>query len=221
MNNSKLKVSKKLIALLATGGIAFAPVEAVLGETKYIEGKFVKEIEKDETEEYGQYVVMEGDNLSKISEKICGHYHQEVSTKYWPALAFLNGYPRIIKPGDIIIYPKSFDRLVEMNNKLRKLGWTAKYIYNNKIYGGEKKKKVKLSTELVGVLLSDIYGDSVCVDPDFIRLYLQIQGIDDKYYLSTTQSLDQEAFYDLTNWIPTIEEIETFREENANKTKKK
>jgi len=44
---------------------------------------------------------MEDDNLSKISEKICGHYKKEVTTKYWPALAFLNGYPRVINPGDI------------------------------------------------------------------------------------------------------------------------
>lgn len=219
MGKIKLRLNKKTLALLAASGIALTPIEASLTNPKYVEGKFVKEVEQDENEEYGQYVVMENDNLSKISEKICGHYHEEVSTKYWPALAFLNGYPKVINPGDIIIYPKSFERLVAMNDKLRKIGWTAKYIYNNKIYG-EKKVKKRLSRDLVGVILDDIYGEEVCVDEDFIHLYLEIQGLDDKYYLTNNQTLNSDVIYDLTEWIPTVEQINEYQE-NHPKTKKK
>ena len=217
MGKIDLHVSKKMIALLAAGGIAFAPVEATLGEPRYVEGTFVKEVEQDEEEEYGQYVVMENDNLSKISEKICGHYHQEVSTKYWPALAFLNGYPRVINPGDIIIYPKSFERLVAMNDKLRKLGWTAKYIYNNNIYGKKKIRK-KLSYQYVKILLEDIYGDSVCVDPDFIKLYMDYKDLNDYYYLSPSSSVNSSVLADFTESIPTLDELQDYQQ---NKTKKK
>ena len=217
MNKINLRLNKKMLALIAAGGIALTPLEGVLATTQYKEGTFVKEVEQNDEEEYGQYVVMEDDNLSKISEKICGHYHQEVSTKYWPALAFLNGYPRVINPGDIIIYPKSFDRLVEMNNTLRKNGWLGRYLANNNVYG---KKKQRLSGKLVGIILEDIYGDEVCVDPDFINLYLEMQGLDDKYYLTNGKTFNKDIVFDLTEWIPTVEELNEYQQNNP-KTKKK
>ena len=219
MNKINLRLNKKTLALLVAGGIALTPIDMALANPKYVEGTFVKEIEQDENEEYGQYVVMKNDNLSKISEKICGHYRKEVSTKYWPALAFLNGYPRVINPGDIIIYPKSFDRLVAMNEKLRKIGWTAKYIYNNQIYGVKKQKK-RLSSDLVGVILEDIYGDDVCIDEDFIRTYLEINGLTDNYYLTTNGTFNSEILADLTENIPTVEQIDKYKE-NKSKTKRR
>ena len=219
MGKINLRLNKKAMALLVAGGIALTPIDMALANPKYVEGTFVKEVEQDETQEYGQYVVMENDNLSKISEKICGHYRQEVTTKYWPALAFLNGYPRVINPGDIIIYPKSFERLVELNNNLRKKGWTAKYISNNNIYGKPTKKK-RLSYNLVGYVLDDIYGDEVCVDKDFINLYLEIQGLTDKYYLTNGQTLNTEIIFDLTQWIPTLEQLDEYRESHPKSRKR-
>ena len=86
MNNSKLRVSKKLIALLAAGGIAFAPVEGVLGEPKYVEGKFVKEIEalfmeettKKHTLEDGRVLTTKGvynKLVRTISAELNGRYY--------------------------------------------------------------------------------------------------------------------------------------------------
>ena len=209
MGKINLRLNKKMMALIVAGGLVLAPIEGTFAETTYKQGTFVKDVEENDEEEYGQYVVMENDNLSKISEKICGHYKQEVSTKYWPALAFLNGYPRVIKPGDIIIYPKSFDRLVEMNTKLRTNGWLGRYLANNNVYG---KKKERLSSQLVGIILEDIYGDEVCVDEDFINLYLEIQGLDNKYYLTNGKTFNSEIVFDLTEWIPTVEELNEYQD---------
>ena len=220
MKEKNLRVSPKLIALLVAGGIALAPIPGTcLTNNSYDPGTFVREVEMDETQEYGMYIVKEGDNLSRISEKICSHFRKEITPKYWPALAFLNNYPRIIKPGDKIIFPKTFERLVEMNDKLQELGWTSKYKQTYKVYG--TKKKVPLSMEMVGVILSDIYGDEVCVDEDFIRLYLKVQGLDQKYYLNKAPSINPDDYFALTDWIPTIEEINEYQETHKTKTKKK
>lgn len=202
MIKEKLRVNKKLIALLVAGGITLLPLTGTIAEKKYVEGTFVKEVEMDENEEFGQYVVMEGDTLSKISEKYCGHYKQEVTTKLWPSFAFLNGYPKVSNPGDIIIFFKDYNKQVELNEKLRKTGWTAKYITQNNIYG--KKAKIKYTGAEVRALLEAIYGDDVCVDRDFVITYLEMHPSGN-----------------LTESIPTVEEIYIFQRENAPKTKKK
>jgi len=103
-----------------------------------------------------------------------------------------------------------------MNNTLRKNGWLGRYLANNNnVYG---KKKQRLSGKLVGVILEDIYGDEVCVDPDFINTYLEMQGLDDKYYLTNGKTFNKDIVFDLTEWIPIVEEINEYQE---GKTKKK
>ena len=221
MEKEKLRITPKLIALLVAGGIALTPIEgSCLTNNSYDPGTFVKKVEQDETSEFGEYIVKEGDNLSKISEKVCSHLRVEITPKYWPVLAYLNHYPRVIKPGDIIIFPKTFERLLEMNNKLQEIGWTSKYKQANKVYGIKRPKK-KLSMEAAGALLYDIYGEEVCVDEDFIRLYLRIQGLDDKYTLTMNNSMDDNTLFELTEWIPTLDELNDYQQKNKPKTKKK
>ena len=221
MEKEKLRISPKLISLLLAGGIALTPVAASgLTDNSYDPGTFVRKVDQDETLEYGEYVVKENDNLSRISEKVCSHLRIEITPKYWPVLAFLNHYPRVIKPGDIIIFPKSAERLEEMNNKLQEIGWTSKYKQTYKVYGTKWPKK-SLSMEAAAKLLYDIYGDKVCIDEDFIRLYLRIHGLDNKYVLTNNSKMDDDTMFALTEWIPTIDELNDYQEKTKPKTKKK
>ena len=220
MEKGKIRVSPKLMALLLAGGIALTPISGLaVTDNSRNPGTFVKNVELDETKINGEYIVKEGDNLSRISEKICSHFRKEISTKYWPALAFLNDYPRVIREGNSIYYPKTFEQLVALNNKLEEIGWTSKYKQANKVYG---KKKVKLSMEEVGKILYDIYGDSLgCIDPDTMKLYLKVIGFEKKYELrDINKKLTNDEFADLTKYIPTVEEIDEYQNAHKQKVKK-
>ena len=220
MKDENIKLSRKLISLLVAGGISMAPIHgSAITDNSRDPGTFVKYVEMDETTEYGEYIVKEGDNLSRISEKVCSHLRIEITPKYWPALAFLNGYPRVINPKDVVIFPKNANDLIELNEKLQEIGWTSRYKATYKVYGIKKPKK-PLSMLSVGGLLSEIYGPSVCVDPDFIHLYLEIQGLDDKYYLTTRDCLDNETLFRLTEWIPTLDELKEYNNKTKVKVKK-
>ena len=220
MKKDTLRVTPKLIALLVAGGISLAPVAgSCLTNNSYNPGTFVKYVEEDESRQYGEYIVKDGDNLSRISEKVCSHLKIEITPKYWPVLAFLNDYPRVIKPGDVILYPKNAEFLEIMNDKLQESGWTSKYKQTYKVYG-EKKKKAKLSMETVGLLLYNIYGERVCVDEDFIRLYLEVKGLDDKYILTTNSKIDNNTLLELTEWIPSLDDIKEYQKEKKPKIKK-
>lgn len=208
MKIENLKVTNKFLAIVAAGTIALAPV-SMASATKYKQGTFITQTVEDGENTYNQYVVKEGDNLSRISEKICSHFREEISTEYWPAIAFLNNYPKVIRPGDLIIYPNSFAKLVDMNNKLREVGWTSRYIIKNKIY--KQTKKSALPRESIADLLCDIYGDTTCVDEDFILLYLRAQGLEDKYYLTDAKELSNETIFELTDWIPTLDELNEYQ----------
>ena len=219
MKIKNFKLSKKAMSLLVAGGISLAPIHGLgVTDNSYNPGTFVKMVEQDDSLDYGEYIVKEGDNLSRISEKICSHLRIESSTKYWPVLAFLNHYPRVIKEGDIIIFPKSSNRLIELNNQLQQSGWTSKYKQMNKVYGTKQPKK-KISMEAVGDILYNIYGDEVCIDEDFIRLYLKVSGLDNKYELTSNEKMDNDTYVDLTEWVPTIDELYDYEERNKPKTK--
>ena len=221
MKEENIKISRRLMALLVAGGISMAPIPgSALTDNSRDPGTFVRSVEQDETTEYGEYIVKEGDNLSRISEKVCSHLRIEITPKYWPALAFLNGYPRVINPGDVIIFPKSGDKLIELNERLQEIGWTSRYKQKYKVYGVKKSRK-PLSMLSVSALLSDIYGSSVCVDPDFVNLYLEIQGLDESYYLTDRDGLDNDTVFKLTDWIPTLDELKQYRDEHKPKTKVK
>lgn len=220
MEKGKIRISPKLMALLLGGAIALTPITGLaVTDNSYNEGTFVKWIEQSDEYDYGIYIVKEKDNLSRISEKICSHFKEEITTKYWPALAYLNNYPRIILPGDIIRFPKNFDDLVELNEKLEKKGWTSKYKQTNKVYG---KKRIKISMEVVGELLYDIYGEELgCIDPDLMNTYLKVTGLDKKYELRDfKKKTDNNKYQDLTEYIPSVDEIKEYQEAHKVKIKK-
>jgi hypothetical protein len=60
---------------------------------------------------YHMYTVENGDNLSRISQKICRLFGHKGETKFWPVLAYLNHYPRVIHAGEIIFYPESYEEM--------------------------------------------------------------------------------------------------------------
>ena len=219
MKEENIKLSRRLMALLVAGGISLVPIKSnAVTNNSFDPGTFVKMADEDDSL-YGKYIVKEGDNVSRISEKVCSHLRIEITTKYWPAIAFLNGYPRVIEPGDVIIFPKSAEDLETLNNELREVGWTARYIQKNKIYKKHPKRNISMSD--IGGLLYQIYGDSVCIDEDFIRLYLEILNLSDRYNITEEDELTHEMLYELTEWIPTLEELREYRREHKPKAKVK
>ena len=197
-------ISGALVVTMATSMAFLNPQKAYAATgTVYTEGKFVEQTES----KYGQYVV-KGDNASLISQKICRHFKAEMTTKYWPVIAFLNDFPRIIQPGDIIIFPNSMEEMDNLLAKLKELGWTARYIQKNDVYGKKKQEKHRTT---VGELLVDIYGDKVCVDPDFVRQYLETIGLGNIYSYDTPIDTTNDMFFYLTEWIPTLDELEEYK----------
>jgi len=199
-------ISGALVVTMATSMAFLNPQKAYAATgTVYTEGKFVEETES----KYGQYVVKKGDNASLISQKICRHFNVEMTTKYWPVIAFLNDFPRIIQPGDIIIFPNSMEEMDNLLAKLKETGWTARYIQKNDVYG-KRKKEV---THTVGELLAEIYGQDACIDPDFVSLYLEAQGLKNKYNIDSPIDTT-DMLFNLTEWIPTLQELEEYQNEN-------
>ena len=201
--------------------LAMAFTMASMGEVKaeglptYKPGTFITGTESygDPTDEenydyeesqYGKYVVKKGDNTSKISEKICRYYDVDVTTKYWPVIAFLNGFPRVLKEGDVVIFPGEFEDMENLLISLKENGWTARYIQKHDIYGSRKNQEGTLT---LGELLKDIYGDSVCVDEDFARKYLRVIGLRG-YNLDSIVNGNTDTYFRFTEWIPTLNELE-------------
>ena len=202
MKKDSIRFTARVLSLALAGGLVLTTPSEVLAEKKPKEGKFIEYTTDEEGIQYNRYVVKSGDNLSRISEKICRFFGQEKSTEYWPTIAFLNGYPRVVHPGDIIVFPETFEELVLFNAKLRSMGWTARYIQNNDIYG--KRKEIQKTS--IKDLLHEIYGDNVCIDEDFVYKYLAAVGLAGKYDAGSGNFTPSELF-ELTDWIPTLEDL--------------
>ena len=217
MEKIKQRVASTAAAVVVGVTTLFAAAPNAIAETKakykqgtFLETKIVEDAETNATFEYGYYVVKEGDNLSRISEKITVHLKSEQTTKYWPVLAYLNGYPRVIQPGDLVIFPADMEVMDTILAKLKK-GWLAKYIQKNNIY--REKNTVR---RLIEEIYRDWYGDAVCVDPDFIRLYLSALGLGDKYD-GNSPITDSEMLFELTEWIPSLEQLDEYVQETRHK----
>ena len=184
-----------LVVTMAASTLGMTPAYAETGTKK--QGTIVEtQLENGQTRNV--YVVKEGDNLSRISEKLCRKvYGIEPTTKYWPVLAFMNGYPRVAQPGDEMIYPETLDEMEARLDFLKKSGLYGKYVRQNNIY----KKKFKVKD-----LLNDIFGSTVCVDPDFINQYLTTLGLEDKYNADTVIDTVEEL-WNLTEWIPSLPQM--------------
>lgn len=205
IKETKLRlVSGALVVTMATTAFILNPQKAyAASNTRLTEGKFVEETTKES--QFGQYVVKKGDNTSLISQKICRHLNVEMTTKYWPVIAFLNNFPKIIQPGDIIIFPNSIEEMDRLLNNLKDTGWLARYIQKNNVYG----KKNKQVTHTVGELLTEIYGEDVCVDPDFVEIYLETLGLGNIYNINSPIDTN-DMLFSLTEWIPTLQELQEF-----------
>ena len=205
---TKMKlISGALVVTLATSVALFNPQPAYAATgAEYTQGTFIEEPMEYEESQFGRYVVKKGDNASKISEKICRHFGVDITTKYWPVIAFLNGFPRVIQPGDIIVFPNSIEDMDNLLRSLRETGWLARYIQANDVYGTRKRQQ----RTTVGELLAEIYGSSACVDPDFVALYLRAVGLEGRYDIDSPIDGTNMLFY-LTEWIPTLQELDEYR----------
>ena len=215
----KDELTKKIMVYIVAGSIAAAPVSSTLAETKYKQGIFFQlNEENEENKPFTYYVVKKGDYLSKICRRICLLNNEPVSNDWWPAIAFLNDFPRVLQPGDVIRFYTDFNKNIELDQKLRDIGWTRRYIKENDVYG--KRKRHRVSINKVGELLYDIYGNNVCVDEDFIRLFLDATGLSSKYELSENDDVNEDLLYDFTESLRPLDELYEYRQNNKQKTKK-
>ena len=208
-NKRELNFGQKVVQFVkkttATVMVAVTVMTAVPGvvnaeEVKnYKQGTFIEELMPYEESQYGRYVVEKNDNASKISEKICKHFGQKVESKFWPVIAYLNEYPRIIRPGDIIIFPGTYEDMVTMLEVLDQSGWTAAYKRVYKVYQHKKKLTVKQ-------LIQQIYLYDILVDDEIAQKYLKKLGLDGEYSIDSILSDDNEVFK-FVDWIPTLEEL--------------
>ena len=195
-----LKLSQKIGTVLLAGSIILSSPTAVLAEKAPKHGSYIlvgtEEAKPDA--KFNIYIVKENDNLSRISEKICRKvYGIEPTTKYWPVLAFMNGYPRIAQPGDEISFPTTLAEMEARLTYLKKSGLYGQYVRANNIY----KKKLTVQG-----LLNEIYGNAICVDPDFIATYLETLGLSDVYDANSVIQSTQDL-WNLTVWIPSLPQM--------------
>ena len=195
-----LKLSQKIGSVLLAGSIILSSPTAALAEKAPKEGSYIlvgtEQAEPDA--KFNIYIVKEGDNLSRISEKICRKvYGIEPTTKYWPVLAFMNGYPKVAQPGDEILFPTTLEEMDARLTYLKESGLYGKYVRNNNIY----KKKLTVKG-----LLEQIYGKKVCVDPDFIQTYLKTLGLEGTYDADSVIKTTDDLWF-LTEWIPSLPQM--------------
>ena len=219
MEKGKLRVSPKLIALLLAGEIVLAPVAGLaITDNSYNPGTFIKEVEQNIDNDYGEYIVIEGDNWSHISEKVCSHLRIKITSKYWPTLYKYNECPKVIREGMRIKYPKTAAELLGLYSDDVEKGNISKVIQATHPYP----KLEKVSYNAVGQLLYEIYGDKLgCIDPDVMEAYLKETKLDKKYELrEIDKELNNDQFFDFTDYIPTVEDIKKHQETHKVKTKK-
>lgn len=209
-SQNNLKLAAGLTAFMLTVSPVFAGTlnnayaEGVkttkITDTKYKEGSFISNYMCDGEHTYNGYVVKRGDTTSRISEKSSKYLNAEKSTKYWPVIAYLNNYPRVIRPGEIIIFPNNIDDMEEMLSELKSSNWVSKYIQYNGIYKNHKKNAT------VGEIIDQIYGKGASQDPTFVRKYLKTVGMDTAKFNANSE-LNADSYFRLTDWIPTYEEL--------------
>ena len=208
-NKKELNFGQKVVQFVkkatATVMVAVTMMTAVPGvvnaeEAKtYKPGTIIEEQMPYEESQYVRYVVKKGDNASKVSEKMCKYFGQPITTKFWPVIAYLNEYPRVIREGDILIFLGTYEDNVLLLDALDQSGWTAAYKRVYKVYQHEKKLTVKQ-------LIQQIYLYDIRVDDEIAQKYLKKLGLDGEYSIDSILSDENEVFK-FVDWIPTLEEI--------------
>ena len=199
--NTKIRITSSLVALLMATNINLVKNNNVKAEEeRYIAGTYTEEVEEPV---YNEYVVREGDNASVISIRVCKYFGVPKTTKYWPVIAYLNNYPRVLQPNDIIYFPETFEEMDTMLNDLKESGWLRLYLKYNKVYG---KKEEKIT---VGEVIDDIYGIGACKDPDFVLAYFT--AIEQLGNYNVDSVVKGDDLFRLTEWIPTREELKVYQ----------
>ena len=202
-----LKIMSGVLALTLSTGISLANPSFAYAEVTPNQTFVGEPIEQEETK-YNEYIVEKGDTLSGISRKICEYYGKEPSSKYWPALAFLNNTSDLIFVGQTIIYPTSFEELDNLLLELNKTDWKPEIVIYNDVYGPKSRSKKEATVKDV---VREIYGNMVNVDSDFVKLYLDAQLLTGVYN-ENSRITDNDMLFRLTEWIPTLEDLEEHRE---------
>ena len=157
---------------------------------------------------YYMYTVQKGDNASLISKRICRKFNVTPTTKYWPVIAFLNNYPRVIRPGDVIYYPTSIEEMDSLLSMLKESGWLKNYIRLNRIY----KRNDGVLT--LGEIIDDIYGHGASKNPELVNAYLKIIGCEGMFDANSVifdgniEKPNYDLYFMVTEAIPTREEIQ-------------
>ncbi len=151
---------------------------------------------------YYIYKVKRGDNASIISKKICKVYGVAKTGKYWPVIAYLNAYPRIIKENDELLYPSTLALADYILDYVHRTGWINRYTKLNNIY---KKNKGEVT---VGKVIDEIYGRGMSNNKEFFDAYMKIIGIDTVIDKNTVIT-NYDFYFMMTEYIPSIEEIES------------
>ena len=201
-NDLKLRLKSGTLALMVAAGIQTASLPKTTAEDikiTYKQGTFIDNTEED----YLKYVVKKGDCSSIISSKICNYFGIEKSTKYWPVIAYLNDYPRVIQPGDIIIFPKTIDEMNAMLTELKTKGYISSYIQKNSIYNENNIDGEEYMTMFE--LVSCLYGDDCYVDESFVTNYLKVREINKKFKPNSKLTKEDVAY--INECVPTIEEL--------------
>lgn len=170
-------------------------------------GTFIEDFDPYEEGEYVKYIVQKGDNLSNISRRVCRYFEKNITTKYWPVIAYLNEYPRTIHVGDEVIFPSNFEDMDELLKTLDESGWITSY---RRLLKKRKEIKAKYIEDnkdnTVGAIIDDIYGEGKSSDKDFVKRYLSVVGLSSSY--NETTILSKDEIFKLTESIPSLEELE-------------
>ena len=225
MKTKNLRITSAFLTLVMASNLALIKPEVAHADTEFNEQSIVINTNFEEEEEnisaennegpveitnvkaYYMYTVQRGDNASVISKRICRRFNVTPTTKYWPVIAFLNNYPRIIHPGDTIYYPTTIEEMDELLSMLKESGWLSNYIRLNRIY----KRNDGVLT--FGEIIDDIYGRGASRNPELVNAYLKIIGCEGMFTVNSVifdcnlENPNYNLYFMVTEAIPTREEI--------------
>ena len=100
----------------------------------------------------------------------------------------------------------------KINNDLQITGWTSNYVLKNDVYNINTNDDINLTTdemESIKSLLQNFYGENVDINDEFVYAYINLHKHERKYHDEDDVSLDFDTM--ITEWIPPIEEVETYK----------
>ena len=228
----------RVMSGLTAAGIALAGYAVTSPINVYAEkvSKYGVTIDQETGEEYNTVIVEEGDTASKISSRIVHYFIEnkevpaddkamfnedyDTRSRFWPVVVYMNTEPGCkyhSKVGEKFIFPKTYDELVEMNTYLRKSGWLARYVQNNHVYPQEKVYSVprEKTRRLVQGIYREMYNDpNLIVDDETLDAYLKAHNSkNSKFVYKKNSRLDKEELFILTEWIPTMDELNDYKED--------